>query len=129
MCNNVFSLFAPESAHSHSTHTDAVTVNFTVGDRVTLPCKPALKDGVVWAYHSSSSTKPLLHVVNDGIISNEFISRFSLSILDDGHYNLVITHGEQSDAGLYICMEDGGERRSHYVYLARIGNMLNVITT
>lgn len=106
-----------EPGHSHSTHTDTSTETFVPGDRVVLPCNPLIKSDVLWAYHSVSATKPLHEIFVDGVITNEFVSRFSMSTTEDGFYNLVITHSQRSDAGLFICMEDNGAGQSHYVQL------------
>jgi len=123
MENNVVSFLA-ERAHSHSTSMGTETVSFIIGDLVVLPCFPNLKVNVRWVYHSTDSTKPVHEISVSGRIKDGFVQRFFLSVTYDGHYNLILHQSRQSDAGLYICMEEDGVGQSHYVQLITTGKNL-----
>ena len=120
----LFIYFAiPDPAHSHSGHTGTLHVTFDVGNQVILPCQPKVRSMVAWAYHGkpSADVKSLAFIVTDGKVNSMYSDRFSLTRTDDGRYNLALSDSRQTDAGLYICIEENGNGHSHYVQLALRG--------
>jgi len=96
---------------------EELNVTSVVGDTVTLRCQSRLNTDVDWR-HKDTPTSPVYYVYTNGLVYDIFEPRFS----DDnmrpelGKYDLVISPVQLDDAGLYICIGDGGLGQQLIIY-------------
>jgi Immunoglobulin V-set domain len=86
----------------------SVTVNVTAGDNVTLPCGSATDD-VDWKYSRSYPGSVEVYVYTNEQLYDKFGSSGRYRVASGGGtYDLHITNVSKADAGIFVCVEDGG---------------------
>ena len=87
-----------------------------VGDMVNLPCNSTHNSDVDWR-HQDTPTSPVYYVYTNGLVYDIFKSRFTVDRRpQQGKYDLVISLVQLTDAGLYICIDDGGFSQRRFIY-------------
>jgi len=107
-------LIYPGSCLSLNSRLDSQMVSCTSGQRATLPCNSSTL--VSWSRFDSQTLTPAVDIYIDGHFMDGFSNRFSLSSSNSsGYKNLSIAVSTEADAGLYVCVENNGFGRSHFV--------------
>jgi len=101
-------------------------VSCTPGELVSLPCTSSTP--VSWSRFDSPTLAQIVDIYVDGNFVDGFSEGFSLSRPDSSGYgNLSIVASEESDSGLYVCVENNGLGRPQFVRLYVTSGELSLV--
>ena len=96
-----------------------VKVQFYVGSRAVLPCQHPVRSKVQWLKLIEGAKPEPIYEYGRAI--NGFTTRYSMDNTSSSSSNLVIADVQNSDAGQYQCIEDGGVGNVYSVRLVVAG--------
>ena len=87
-----------------------------VDKEAVLSCKPSsASSGVLWAHLQDSSIN---EIAIDGQLNDDFIGNYMVGHNpDEGVHQLTIGNMTFEHGGIYVCIEDSGKGRPHFIVL------------